>query len=68
MICVLMAFLVLQDLHGEARGIIKESGIRGGLIVHIGCGNGRETAKLHVNDSSLVQGLDTNASNGTYFI
>ncbi len=63
MVCVLLVFLVLQDVHAETGGIIKESGVRGGLVVHIGCGNGRETAKLYLNDSFLVQGLDTNASN-----
>ena len=31
MICVLMAFLVLQDLHEEMGGIINESGVQGGL-------------------------------------
>jgi outer membrane protein assembly factor BamB len=34
------------------------TGINGGLIVHLGCGNGKLTAALRVNDSYLVHGLD----------
>ncbi|NQV35425.1 MAG: PQQ-binding-like beta-propeller repeat protein [Phycisphaeraceae bacterium] len=38
--------------------IIRESGIKGGLIVHIGCGDAKLTSELTVNDSCIVQGLD----------
>ena len=41
--------------------IIEDSGIRGGLIVHIGCGDAKLTTALQVNDSYLVQGLDVDA-------
>jgi outer membrane protein assembly factor BamB len=33
----------------------------GGLIVHLGCGDGTQTAKLGAGDSCLVHGLDTDA-------
>ena len=46
-----------------AKGIIDASGVKGGLAVHVGCGNGRLTAALRVNDSFLVHGLDTDARN-----
>ncbi len=36
---------------------IRESGIKGGLIVHVGDGNGETLAGLHANESCLVQGL-----------
>lgn len=39
--------------------IVSASGIRGGLLVHIGCGDGRATAELRVNDHFLVHGLDS---------
>jgi len=39
--------------------LLKTSGIRGGLVVHLGCGDGQLTAELHASDSYLVQGLDT---------
>lgn len=41
-----------------ARQIFDATGVQGGLIVHLGCGDGKLTAALHVNDSVLVQGLD----------
>jgi len=43
--------------------ILKDSGVKGGLIVHIGCGDGRLTAALRPNDSYLVHGLDRSPEN-----
>ncbi len=43
----------------QARGILDTTGVKGGLIVHVGCGDGRLTAALRVNDSYLVHGLDS---------
>ena len=50
---------------GEDRGgeIVEATGVRGGLIVHVGCGDGRLTAALCRGDGYLVQGLDTDAEN-----
>jgi ubiquinone/menaquinone biosynthesis C-methylase UbiE len=45
------------------REIIDASGIKGGLVVHLGCGEGKLTAGLRINDSYLVHGLDGNAEN-----
>lgn len=36
-----------------------QEGITGGLVVHVGCGNGAETAALWQGDAYLVHGLDT---------
>jgi len=47
----------------EARHLFEMSGVRGGLVVHIGCGNGRLTAALRDNDSFMVQGLDESGQN-----
>ncbi|MCX7886013.1 MAG: PQQ-binding-like beta-propeller repeat protein [Verrucomicrobiae bacterium] len=47
----------------QAGQIISASGIKGGLIVHVGCGDGKLTAALRVTPSFLVHGLDTNPSN-----
>jgi outer membrane protein assembly factor BamB len=44
---------------GEAKEIIAEAGIKGGLVVHLGCGDGTQTAALRVNDRYLVHGLDS---------
>jgi len=42
-----------------AKQILDATGVKGGLIVHIGCGPGELTAALRVNDRYLVQGLDS---------
>jgi len=41
-----------------ARRILSDAGISGGLIVHLGCGDGKLTAALRAGDSYLVHGLD----------
>ncbi len=47
----------------EAMRILTESGIRGGVIVHLGCGDGEATAAFRANERYLVHGLDTNPKN-----
>ena len=42
-----------------AEAILKAAGVRGGLVVHLGCGDGRLTADLAAGDQYLVHGLDT---------
>ena len=41
-----------------ASDILKDAGVKGGLVVHVGCGDGALTAALRANDSYIVQGLD----------
>ena len=51
--------------NGEAQAagkILEASGVRGGLIVHLGCGDGKLTAALRAGDSYLVHGLDCQAA------
>ncbi|NOZ24407.1 MAG: PQQ-binding-like beta-propeller repeat protein [Planctomycetes bacterium] len=48
---------------GDAQAILNTTGVKGGVVVHVGCGDGRLTAALHANDSTIVQGLDTDAGN-----
>ena len=45
----------------RAEQILDTAGVKGGLIVHVGCGDGQLTAMLRSNDSYLVHGLDTSA-------
>lgn len=48
---------------GESpRELLTQSGVKGGLIVHLGCGNGSRTVGLHVGPQYVVQGLDQDAS------
>ncbi len=39
--------------------ILKATGVQGGLVVHVGCDDGRLTVQLRPNDRYLVHGLDT---------
>ena len=45
-----------------AETLLEASGVKGGIVVHLGCGNGALTADLHTNDRYLVHGLDTDAA------
>ena len=45
----------------EASKILKETGVAGGLVVHLNCGDGKLTAALRAGDGYLVHGLDTDA-------
>ncbi|MFB0552578.1 MAG: PQQ-binding-like beta-propeller repeat protein [Phycisphaerae bacterium] len=47
----------------QAQQILDASGVKGGLIVHVNCGDGKLTAALRANDSYLVHGLDADAKN-----
>ena len=38
--------------------LFKATGVEGGLVVHVGCGDGKITAELRRNDRYLVHGLD----------
>ncbi len=41
----------------DARQILDQSGVQGGLIVHLGCGDGALTAELRTDDRFTVFGL-----------
>jgi ubiquinone/menaquinone biosynthesis C-methylase UbiE len=63
---LLLAFIIIitgSTFVESGKEIVEASGIKGGLIVHLGCGDGRLTAGLRVNDRYLVHGLDSNAQN-----
>ena len=47
----------------SASQILAATGIKGGLIVHIGCGDGKLTAALQAGDNCTVQGLDPDMKN-----
>ena len=64
--------LVVPTAHGAdgtlppqetAKQILAASGIQGGLIVHLGCGDGRLTAALRADERYTVHGLDRDAAN-----
>ena len=45
----------------QANDILQATGVKGGLVVHVGCGDGKLTAALRVSESYIVQGLDRDA-------
>ncbi|NQU21639.1 MAG: PQQ-binding-like beta-propeller repeat protein [Candidatus Nealsonbacteria bacterium] len=45
-----------------ARRILAETDVQGGLIIHLGCGDGKLTAALCAGDAYLVEGLETDAA------
>jgi outer membrane protein assembly factor BamB len=53
-----MSIAQAEPAEQEAEQVLKATGVKGGLVVHVGCGDGKLTATLHVNDSYLVHGLD----------
>ena len=45
----------------QARNILESTGVRGGLVVHVGCGGGELTTALRAGDGYLVHGLARDA-------
>lgn len=43
--------------------VLKATGVKGGLVVHVGCGDGTLTAELRANGSFKVHGLDASEAN-----
>jgi len=48
-----------------ANTILSQSGIKGGFIVHVNCGDGTLTSALKRSDSYIIHGLDKNPDNVT---
>ncbi|KPJ70327.1 MAG: hypothetical protein AMS14_10980 [Planctomycetes bacterium DG_20] len=46
-----------------AAEILAATGVKGGLVVHVGCGDGRLTAAFGAGEPYLVHGLDGDAKN-----
>ena len=51
-----------QSVESEARAILEATGVKGGLVVHVGCGAGALTAALGADKAYLVHGLDADAA------
>ena len=49
-----------EAVHSDfVRQVLTDSCFKGGLIVHVGCGQGHLTTALGTVDRCIVQGLDT---------
>lgn len=66
-VLVLLTFIPGSLLAGErpadevAEEILAATGIQGGMVVHLGCGDGRLTAALRATDRYTVHGLEADA-------
>jgi ubiquinone/menaquinone biosynthesis C-methylase UbiE len=64
-IAILFALLACSPAWAQqsAEDILEASGVKGGLVVQIGCGDGKLTAALRAGDAFVVQGLDADPTN-----
>lgn len=69
LLCIFAAQIVFASAAAEgdaesfAKQVFEATNIRGGLVVHLGCGDGKLTQALRANPSYQVQGLDRSAEN-----
>jgi len=64
LVAIAILFIVLPAIPVQAQNpadLLEMAGTKGGLIVHLGCGNGELTAALRTGDQYFVHGLDTDA-------
>ncbi len=62
--CVMTAPTIARAAAADdAKSILDAAGVRGGLVVHVGCGDGKLTAALGAGDSFVVHGLDSDPAN-----
>ncbi len=60
-VCLSLSIVQAKEIDAttHAKEIIDLTGVKGGIIVHLGCGDGKLTAALRINDSFTVHGLET---------
>ncbi|MFP4058661.1 MAG: PQQ-binding-like beta-propeller repeat protein [Candidatus Brocadiia bacterium] len=52
-----------ESAEEQARQLLEACGVHGGLVVHVGCGDGKLTAALRADPRYLVHGLDADRDN-----
>jgi outer membrane protein assembly factor BamB len=59
-VCLLAGTAVAKtnDVTKSVNEILDTTGVQGGIVVHLGCGDGRLTAALRAGDSYTVHGLE----------
>mgnify|MGYP000227009174 FL=1 len=66
-VCVILASATRAQTVGpgsaSAKEIFAATGVKGGLVVQFGCGNGELTVALRANESYVVHALDADAGN-----
>ena len=67
MLLLLLCVSAVQSAPPEqqAARILETCGVQGGLIVHVGCGDGKVTAALRAGDAYIVHALDRDGADVT---
>jgi len=60
---VVLLFLPSATAASRAEAILADTGVQGGLVVHVGCGDGRLITEMPAAGGFLIQGLDTDPAN-----
>ncbi|MHC4566002.1 MAG: outer membrane protein assembly factor BamB family protein, partial [Planctomycetota bacterium] len=60
-LCTEDVLMAQGDYAGQAKQILDGAGFEGGIIVHLGCGDGTLTAALRADKNCIVHGLDADA-------
>ena len=61
-LCSFAISISAQSHSKLAQEILDATGVQGGLILHIGSGDGQLTQALRANEHFMVHGLDSNAT------
>ena len=62
-VACLMAVATTVPVGAQAEEILEQAGVKGGFVVHLGCGDGELTAALKLGSQYMVHGLDTDPAN-----
>ncbi|MGM0490232.1 MAG: PQQ-binding-like beta-propeller repeat protein [Planctomycetota bacterium] len=62
-VLMLLPITSVESAALTGQDILEATGVRGGLVVHLGCGDGSLTMSLRANDAYVVHGLDTDPEN-----
>ncbi len=59
-VCISTVTTSAQEKNDTAKAweILDAAGLKGGIVVHLGCGDGQLTAALRINDSLSIHGLE----------
>ncbi|MHC4556144.1 MAG: outer membrane protein assembly factor BamB family protein [Planctomycetota bacterium] len=61
---LLLSYCAAQPVLAQnVQEVLEISNFTGGVIVHLGCGDGKRTVALRAGDNCIVQGLDTSTFN-----
>ena len=61
LILLILLLVVGQGQADNPLSLLESSGVKGGVVVHLGCGDGQATVSLRAADSHVVRGLDNDA-------